>query len=157
EERLAGFSELVATAISNAQAQEDLRSLAEQQAALRRVATLVARRVPPDLVFRAVAEEAGGLLGGDLSALVRFEGDGAVPVRAGPPPGPHPPGERVAIDPGFVVHAVRETGRPARFETDDPAAEGMPDLVRRLALRSAVASPIAVEGAIWGAFVLGSF
>src|SRR5262249_58677821 len=59
EERLAGFTELVATAISDAQAQEDLASLAEQQAALRRVATLVARRVAPEVVFRAVADEAG--------------------------------------------------------------------------------------------------
>src|SRR5262249_40919168 len=44
-----------------------------------------------------------------------------------------------------------------RFETDDPEAEGMPSIVRRLGIRSAVASPIAVEGAIWGAVVLGSF
>jgi GAF domain-containing protein len=157
EERLAGFTKLVATAISNAQAQSDLTSLAEQQAALRRVATLVARRVAPEVVFRAVAEEAGGLLGADLSALVRLESDDTVTVMAGPPPGPFAAGERVAIDPGFVVHAVRETGRPARFEADDPSAEGMPELVRRLGLRSAVASPIAAEGAIWGAVIVGSF
>jgi GAF domain-containing protein len=157
EERLAGFAELVATAIANAQAHDDLTSIAEQQTALRRVATLVARRVAPELVFRAVAEEAGGLLGADLSALVRLESDNTVTVVAGPPPGPHFPGDRVTIDPGFVVEAVRETGRPARFETDDPTAEGMPDLVRRLGVRSAVASPIVVEGALWGAVVLGSF
>jgi signal transduction histidine kinase len=157
EERLAGFAELVATAISNTQGQEDLTSLAEQQAALRRVATLVARRVAPEVVFGAVAEEAGGLLGADLAALVRLESDDTVTVMAGPPPGPHAAGERVAIDPGFVVHTVRETGRSARFETDDPTAEEMPDLVRRLGLRSAVASPIVVEGAIWGAVILGSF
>jgi signal transduction histidine kinase len=157
EERLAGFTKLVATAISNAQSQSDLTSLAEQQAALRRVATLVARRVAPEVVFRAVAEEAGGLLGADLSALVRLESDDTVTVMAGPPPGPYAAGERVAIDPGFVVHAVRDTRRPARFEAADPSAEGMPELVRRLGLRSAVASPIAVEGAIWGAVVVGSF
>jgi signal transduction histidine kinase len=157
EERLAGFTELVATAIANAQAQEDVRSLAAQQAALRRVATLVARRVAPEVVFRAVAEEAGGLLGADVSALVRLDSDDTVTVMAGPSPGPYAAGERVAIDPGFVVHIVRETGRPARFETADPTAEGMPDLVRRLGFRSAVASPIVVEGAIWGAVVLGSF
>jgi GAF domain-containing protein len=156
EQRLAGFTELVATAISDAQAQEDLRSLAEQQAALRRVATLVAKRVTPELVFQAVAEEAGGLLGADVSGLVRLESDDTVTVMAGPSPGPYAAGERVAIDPGFVVHTVRETGRPARFETDDPTAQGMPDLVRRLGFRSAVASPIVVEGAIWGAVVLGS-
>src|SRR5262249_30638093 len=157
EERLAGFTELVATAISNAQAQSDLKSLAEQQAALRRVATLVAPRVAPEVVFRAVAEEAGALLGADVSALVRFESDDTVTVMFGPPPGLHETGERVTIDPSFVVDAVRETGRPARFETDDPAAEVMPDLVRRLGVRSAVASPIVVEGALWGAVILASF
>jgi len=157
EERLAGFTELVATAISNAQAHEDLTSLAEQQAALRRVATLVARRVAPEVVFRAVADEAGRLLGAELSALVRIESDDTVTVIAGPPAGPHEWGDRVTIDPSFVVNAVRETGRPARFETDDPAAEGMPEIVRRLGVRSAVASPIVVEGALWGAVILGSF
>ncbi len=157
EERLAAFTELVATAIANAQAHDDLTSIAEQQSALRRVATLVARRVAPEVVFRAVADEAGGLLGADVSALVRLESDNTVTVVAGPPPGPYAPGERVTIDAGFVVEAVRETGRPARFETDDPAAEGMPDVVRRLGLRSAVASPIVVEGALWGAVIVGSF
>src|SRR5262249_15625597 len=79
-----------------------------------------------------------------------------VTVMAGPSPGPYAAGERVVIDPGFVVHAVRETGRLARFETDDPAAEGMPEIVRRLGVRSAVASPIVVEGALWGAGILGA-
>jgi GAF domain-containing protein len=156
EERLTGFTELVATAISNAQAQEDLRSLAAQQAALRRVATLVARRVAPDVIFRVVAEEAGGLLGADVAGLVRYESDDTVTVMAGPPPGPFATGQRVALDPSFVVYGVRETGRPARFETDDPAGDEMPELVRRFGIRSGVASPIVVEGARWGAIVLAS-
>jgi signal transduction histidine kinase len=75
---------------------------------------------------------------------------------AGPPPGPFATGERVALDSEFVVHEVRETGSPARFETDDPEGEGMPDLVRRFLVRSSVASPIHVEGELWGAIVLGS-
>src|SRR5262249_9234189 len=138
ERRLAGFTELVATAIANAQAQADLTSLAEQQTALRRVATLVAQRVAPDVVFRAVAEEAGGLLGADIAALVGLESDDTGTVVAVPPPGPYEPGDRVTIDPSYVVDAVRRTGRPARFETDDPAAAGMPEIVRRVGIRSAV-------------------
>jgi GAF domain-containing protein len=156
EERLAGFTELVATAIANAQAQGDLTSLAERQAALRRVATLVARRATPEVVFERVAAEARDLLQADAAGLVRFEADNTVTVMAGPPPGPFATGERVPIDPTFVVHMVRETGLPARFETNDPAAEGMPEIVQQLGVRSAIASPILVEGALWGAVVLAS-
>src|SRR5262249_20767345 len=58
EQRLTGFTELVATAIGNAQARGDLTTLAEQQAALRRVATLVAQRATPEVVFWAVARQA---------------------------------------------------------------------------------------------------
>ena len=43
----------------------ELRGFAEEQAALRRVATLVARAAPPEEVFAAVAEEAGRLLAAD--------------------------------------------------------------------------------------------
>jgi GAF domain-containing protein len=57
EDRLAGFTELVATAISTTQAREDLRRLADEQAALRRVATLVAHGAMPELVFAAVARK----------------------------------------------------------------------------------------------------
>ena len=53
------FSELIATALANAEAREELRRVADEQAALRRVATRVARGEPPSAVFGAVAVEAG--------------------------------------------------------------------------------------------------
>ena len=68
EVRLAGFTELAATAIANAQARVELRGFAEEQAALRRVATLVARAAPPEEVFAAVTAEAGRLLSADARA-----------------------------------------------------------------------------------------
>jgi GAF domain-containing protein len=68
EARLAGFTELAATAIANAQARMELLGFADEQAALRRVATLVARAAAPEEVFAAVTEEAGRLLGADLAA-----------------------------------------------------------------------------------------
>src|SRR5439155_11029061 len=61
--RLAAFTELVATAISNAQAHDDLRGLAMEQAALRRVATLVAEAAPSGELFAAVAEEVAPVVG----------------------------------------------------------------------------------------------
>jgi signal transduction histidine kinase len=72
----------VSTAIANAQARDDLRRLADEQAALRRVATLVASGEAPEAVFRAVTEEVNGLLGLD-SCLVWRQGTGPMPRRDG--------------------------------------------------------------------------
>jgi len=80
EERLAAFAELAATAIANAEAREELRSVADEQAALRRVATLVARATPAQALFAAVTEEAGRLLSVDVAALARFGTDTETPV-----------------------------------------------------------------------------
>ena len=134
---------------------DELRVLADEQAALRRVAMLVARGVPPAQVFPAVAAEVSGLFGSDVSAIVRFEDDGTVTV-LGDVGGPHEAGARVTLDRGYVVHAVRETSRSARFDTDDPPAAGVGTLVRSLGVRSAVASPIVVEGELWGAITVAS-
>jgi GAF domain-containing protein len=76
EDRLAEFTELVATAISTTASREQLARLADEQAALRRVATLVARGVPPPEVFAAVAREVGLLLGVDATHMARYEPDG---------------------------------------------------------------------------------
>ena len=53
--------------------QARLRQLAEEQAALRRVATLVAHATPPEAVFATVAEEVGRLLAVDFAILVRYD------------------------------------------------------------------------------------
>ena len=71
--RLTAFTELVGTAVANTQARAELGRLAETQAALRRVATLVARDASPAEVFSEVTEEAGRLLGADIASLVRLE------------------------------------------------------------------------------------
>jgi signal transduction histidine kinase len=154
EARLTDFTELVASAIANAESRAAVTRLADEQAALRRVATLVARGITPEGVFRAVAAEVGALFG-PIGAIIRFEDDGTATV-LGDFGGPHQAGERIALDPGFVVHAVRETSRPARFDTDDPSATNIPSLMRSFGVRSAVASPIVVEGELWGAIAAGS-
>ena len=59
---------------------DELRRVAEEQAALRRVATLVARGVKPPKVFGAVAAETGRVLGAETTAVARFEPDGAASV-----------------------------------------------------------------------------
>ena len=62
----------MAAAIANAESRTELAQLAEEQAALGRVATLVARGVPPEEVFAAVTEEVGHLLSVEYAGLGRL-------------------------------------------------------------------------------------
>jgi len=147
----------VATAIANAEAREALAELAAEQAALRRVATLVARRTEPEPVFPAVCGEVQALLGADLAGIFRFHDDQTVTVMAtSGGPEQHPVGTRVSFDPDFIVDWVHKTNQEARFDTDDPAAADMPEIVRTLGVRSAVGSPIVVDGGLWGVITLAS-
>ena len=113
---LAGFTQLVATAIANAQARVELGRFAEEQAALRRVATLVARGESAEEVFATVAEEVGRVLGVDYTAMSRYEPDGVRTVvaawaRSGSPV--VPVGTREILGGPNVPTLVFETGRPA--------------------------------------------
>jgi PAS domain S-box-containing protein len=131
------------------------RRLAKEQEALRRVAMRVARGSAPEPVFRDVADELEALLGCDISAIVRFEADGTVAVK-GAHGSPYTVGAPIEVDPDYVVASVRKTGRAARFDADDPATGAMPEVVRALGIRSGLASPIVVDGVLWGAIAVAS-
>jgi signal transduction histidine kinase len=160
EARLASFTELVATAIANAESRVALARLAEEQAALRRVATLVARGAPPEEVFAAVTGEAGRLLGAHLAGMARYESDHTVTVLAtwaaeGEQhplvPGPWP------LDGGDLASTVSQTGRPVRIDDYHGVPGRIAAFVREeLGISSSVASPIVVEGRLWGVLFLHS-
>src|SRR4029077_10119703 len=139
-----------ATAIANADARAEVERLAHEQAALRRGATLCAQGVPADALFHAVCDEVDAVVGAEVSAVIRFEPDGTLTLM-GTNAGRHPVGARLELDPDFVVAEVHPSGRVARFDTDAPAAPGMAEIVRAVGIRSALASPIVVEGELWGA------
>ena len=82
ESRMAEFTELAALAIANAQTEQELRELADTQAALRRLATLVARGEPPEVVFAAATREARRHFGGGTARMVRYEPDGTATLLA---------------------------------------------------------------------------
>src|SRR5208282_978976 len=82
EARLAAFTELVATAIANVDSRAGIARLADEQVALRRVATLVARGAAAREVFDAVASETKRILEFDTATLLRREPDGTVTVVA---------------------------------------------------------------------------
>jgi signal transduction histidine kinase len=160
EARLAGFTQLVATAIANAQARVDLRGSAEEQAALRRVATLVARAAPPGEVFAAVTAEAGRLLSAHSNALMRFDPDGMTTVLGSwTRPGVAPVtavGTRFQLGGRNVTTLVFQTGEPARMDdyADGSGANG--DKARELGLRASVGVPVSVEGRLWGVMIVSS-
>ena len=157
ESRLADFTELAATAIANAHGKKRLRELADTQAALRRLATLVAQGVPPEAVFVATTREALRHFGGGTARLIRYEPDGTATLLANEgTTGPHvrvgDPWE--GYPPTGLTATVRRTGRVAQVD-DYREIPGGEAYVRE-GLRSAVATPIHVNGRLWGVIAVGS-
>ena len=135
---------------------DEYRRIAGEQAALRRVATLVARPAPPREVFTAVAEEVGRLLAADLAILVRYDPPGTLEV-AGTwtstgGPAPAPVGGRLPVGGHNVTTLVHQTGR-ARIDDYDPVSGTIGQVATDWGLRSSVGVPVSVEGRLWGAMV----
>jgi signal transduction histidine kinase len=157
EDRLAEFTELVATAIANTQAREELTRLAEEQAALRRVATLVAQGARPADVFEAVSAEVARLVPADAAALTRYETDGTVTALGGwtERGGYVYTGRRFALE-GTVSGLIFKTGRPGRIDSYAEAPGPAPSAAREMGWRSSVGAPVVVEGRLWGALAVVS-
>jgi PAS domain S-box-containing protein len=157
EGRLTDFTELVATAIANSESREALRRLADEQAALRRVATLVAEDVPSSELFGAVAREVGVLLGGDFAAMARFEDNGVFTVATWAAVGEHPPvPERWEMQEGDPATTIAETRRATRWTDWSDVPGPIAAFIRELGIRCTVGTPIVVEGRLWGALALHS-
>jgi signal transduction histidine kinase len=162
EARLAGFTELVATAIANTQARVELRGFAEQQAALRRVATLVARAAPAEEVFTAVTAEIGQLLEADITVLVRYDPDDAITIvgtwTSTGGETATPIGSRLPVGGRNVTTLVVRTGRSARIDYAETGASGLigSSATDEWGLRSSSGAPISVEGRLWGVIVVAS-
>jgi PAS domain S-box-containing protein len=158
EERLAGFTELVATAIANTQARDELRLLADEQAALRRAATLVARRAKPAVLFDAVCEETGRLLDATTVNLAHFTPDGLNHTIAGwSLRGVHvPAGTRLPLGEHTINGLVHRTGAPGRFDSYEDAPGPLAARLRALGIRSEVGAPVVVDGEVWGALIAGT-
>jgi len=154
ETRLAAFTELAGTAIANAQARVELRGYADEQAALRRVATLVAGGGQPEDVFAAVAAEAGRLLGADLTSVGRYDPGNVLTVLgawgSGGAAMPFTVGTLATLGGQNMSTIVSRTGRPARFDDYEQATGPAAEVGRKWGYRAAVAAPIRVEGQLWG-------
>jgi GAF domain-containing protein len=129
--------------------------LAEEQAALRRVATLVARGAPSSDVFEAVAQEVAQVLGLRNAAVSRYDDDGkamTVLATSGNHPDDFGPGSRWPLVGESMSAEVLRTGRPARIE-DYAGLEGpLAAEVRRVGFDrvAGAGAPIMVGGRVWG-------
>ena len=134
-------------------------ALAEQQAALRRVATLVARGVAPAEIYpTAVAELSRGLRVQNVT-LLQYTQDGAhVVVGARDENGDPilPKGEFMPLEGDNVAALIFRSRAPARLDTYDGATGPTAERIRGLGLKSAVGAPIIVDGRMWGALIVGS-
>ena len=140
------------------QAESELRRLAGEQAALRRVATLVARGVSPAEVFSAVAEEGERLLDAQATTIGRLEPDGTMAIVGSSGTASHelPVGSRVKLESELALTMVVRTGRSARVDDYSRASEFVNRRVQRLGIRCAVAVPIMVGGSLWGSIAAGT-
>src|SRR5882672_5990502 len=156
ETRLTQFTELLATAVANAESRAGLARLAEEQAALRRVATLVARGTRPEKVFAAVTNEVGRLLSVDMANMCRYESDGTLTFVASARER-FPVGSRWPLGgQNNLATLVLETGRSARIDNYADATGPLADDIREQGVHSAVGTPIIVEGHLWGLMAAAS-
>jgi signal transduction histidine kinase len=138
-----------------------LRQVADEQSALRRVATLVACGASPAEVFDAVAAEVGHVLGVDHTEIIRFECDDSARV-VGYWSDPHTPsvmpplGGHWPVEDGTVTAAVRDTERPARMRNYERATSAIGRWAYDAGIRCVVGCPVKVEGRIWGAMLVHS-
>ena len=137
---------------------DELARVAEEQAALRRVATLVARGISPPEVFGAVAAETGHVLGAASTAVVRFEPEDIVTVAGSwDKPGTQGlallVGSRWPAEEDTVAGRVQRTGEPARVSSYDSGVGAGPASASAHGIRSSVGCPIVVEGRLWGAII----
>ena len=158
EHRVAQFAELISTAISNVESRAEVEQLAAEQAALRRVAELVAQQAPAEEVFALVTEELNRLLNVATVGTGRFEPDGTVTIMAvrGTAQDAFPPGTSVALEGGSAIEQVFRTGRPAHVENYDKVGGELGSVMRKLGAGWAAAGPIVVDGRLWGAMTVNS-
>jgi signal transduction histidine kinase len=150
----------LAVSLDNAQLYADFRQIADEQAALRRVAVLVARAAPPEEVFTAVAAEAGEVLGVDVTILNRYAPDGAeavaVAVWASDGRPPIMVGNRVPLGGRNMTSLMFQRGQPARIDSYTDTSGAVGGIAREAGVRASVGVPLNVAGELWGVMIAAS-
>src|SRR5262245_14036706 len=149
-ERLGEFTDLVATAIANAESREGLRHLAALQEALRHLATLVAERTPAADLYAAVAEEVGRVLDVGTAGLARYDPERTITHLASLEHPPFVVGSVWPLEGESVCAGVLDSVRTVRIDDYSALPGQIAAATRSSPLTSCVGAPIIVDGAVWG-------
>jgi signal transduction histidine kinase len=145
---------VAALALANERLGIALHSRLDEQDALRRVATAVARQHAPEEVLELVASEVAHHLAADAALTARFDAQGVATVLAewsAPGVSHFPKGEQITIRGATALAKVQQSGAPARVDSYEGMPGQYPAELRKLGMRAAVAAPIIVDGRLWGA------
>jgi GAF domain-containing protein len=146
--------------LDNVALQTEYRRLVAEQAAVRRVGTLVARGAEPSEVVAAVAEEMRRCVDAFTAGVWRFETTGEITlVGADAHPAAlvkWPVGTRTPIEGDTLATVVQQSGLPARIDSYEKIPGAVAERVRAVGVRAAVGVPIFVDGSVRGMAAVGS-
>jgi signal transduction histidine kinase len=159
ESLLIGFADLITSAISSAARRAEARRLADEQAALRRIATLVASQPAPADVYRTLLDEVGRFPGVDDARIQRLSDDqrhGEVVAVWGVLEDEVPVGFVTPLETTLVLGPVLASGQVVKIE-NVPTYDGTwPALAERHGLVEVIGCPIFVGDRLWGALTVAS-
>jgi signal transduction histidine kinase len=144
------------------QAARERQRITDEQAALQRLATLVAHGAPPDEIFGAVAREVGHILEVRHTGVFRYEPDATMTVVGVWNSGrvaTLPVGSRWPLEKGTAAELVARTKAPGRIDYAIQATAGTGAILtlrRDLGVKCSVGCPVTVGGRLWGAVIVGS-
>jgi signal transduction histidine kinase len=149
----------IALSLDNERLQLALRARLDEQQALRRVATAVARRHEAAAVFDLVTREVARHLDADAAMLARYDGPGLATVlsdwaEAGL--ALFPTGQQIAIGGPTALAQIQSTLEPARVDSYEDMPGDYPASLRAMSVRASVAAPVIVDGRLWGAVAAAS-
>jgi PAS domain S-box-containing protein len=139
-------------------AERALQGMAEEQAALRRVATAVAAEVEPERLFGLIAEEVGRALDAGIGNILRYSGDGTALVMGvwSEGAGTIPVGTTLDLNGDTIAPTIWRTHRPARYDSLEGKTGALADQLRSTGIKAAVGAPVIFGGDLWGAVIISS-
>jgi hypothetical protein len=150
---------LLAAELHDGQLYAEYRRLVAEQAALRRVATLVARGAEPSEVFDAVVNEMRRSVSAQAAALWRYEASDEIALLAvdnrSPAPMNWPTRTQITVNGNTLAAKVQRTSRPARLDSYEHVAGSLATRVQEAGVRVSVGVPVIVDGRLWGLAAVG--